>query len=267
MMQGEVASFAKTLRERAREFEKGRAVSEGTRKAAHAMGLGALAIPATCGGAGLGLVTSMLVEEELAYGDSAASFGLAGGATFIRAVLELGTEEDAKRILSPLAAEDGYKKFGAVAWSEKLPHPMRAGFSTIAERAGSSAAGGIKIRGEKAFVVNGALADTFIVFAQVDESRGWEGVEAFVVDRDAPGVTVGARDVTLGLDAANVTSVSFDGAPAIRLGDGRDVSKKTLRFFVKSGLVVAARAVGLARAAFDVTREYCDTRKAFGKPV
>jgi len=263
MMQGEVASFAKTLRLRTREFEKARAVSEDVRKAAHAMGLGALAIPSSCGGAGLGLVTSMLVEEELAYGDAAAPFGLAGGAAFVRAVLELGTDEDAKRILSPLAAEDGYKKFGAVAWSEKLPHPMRAGFSTLAEKSPS----GIKIRGEKAFVVNGALADTFIVFAQADESRGWEGIEAFVVDRDAPGVTVGARDVTLGLDAANVTSVSFAGAPAIRLGDGRDVSKKTLRFFVKSGLVIAARAVGLARAAFDVTREYCDTRKAFGKPV
>ncbi|MEO7114190.1 MAG: acyl-CoA dehydrogenase family protein, partial [Polyangiaceae bacterium] len=192
--------------------------------------------------------------------------GLAGGASFVRAVLELGTEEDAKRLLSPLAADDGYKKFGAVAWSEKNPNRERAGFSTIAERSGSDA-GGIKIRGEKSFVVNGALADTFIVFAQADESRGWEGIEAYVVDAHAPGVKIGERAHTLGLDAANVTSVSFDGASATRLGDGQDVSAKILRFFVKSGLIVAARAVGLAHAAFEVTREYCDTRKAFGKPV
>jgi alkylation response protein AidB-like acyl-CoA dehydrogenase len=267
MMQGEVASFAKTLRTRAREFEKGRAVAEDARRAAHGMGLGALSIPSSSGGAGLGLVTAMLVEEELAFGDAGAAFGLAGGATFVRAVLELGTEEDAKRLLSPFAADDGYKKFGAVAWSEKLPNKERAGFSTVAERAGSSGAGGIKIRGEKSFVVNGALADTFIVFAQADESRGWEGIEAYVVDAHAPGVKIGERAHTLGLDAANVTSVSFDGAPATRLGDGTDVSKKILRFFVKGGLVVAARAVGLAHAAFEVTREYCDTRKAFGKPI
>jgi alkylation response protein AidB-like acyl-CoA dehydrogenase len=263
MMQGEVASFAKTLRTRAREFEKGRAVAEDARRAAHGMGLGALSIPSSCGGAGLGLVTAMLVEEALAFGDAGAAFGLSGGASFVRAVLELGTEEDAKRLLSPLAADDGYKKFGAVAWSEKNPNRERPGFSTVAEKS----AGGIKIRGEKSFVVNGALADTLIVFAQADESRGWEGIEAFVVDADAPGVKIGERAHTLGLDAANVASVSFDGAPATRLGDGQDVSKKILRFFVKSGLVVAARAVGLAHAAFEVTREYCDTRKAFGKPV
>jgi acyl-CoA dehydrogenase len=263
MMQGEVASFAKTLRTRAREFEKGRAVAEDARKAAHGMGLGSLSIPSSCGGAGLGLVTAMLVEEELAFGDAGAAFGLAGGASFVRAVLELGTEDDAKRLLALLSADDGYKKFGAVAWSEKLPNKERAGFSTVATKKGDR----FEISGEKSFVVNGALASTLVVFAQVDESRGWEGIDAFVVEANARGVKIGERAKTLGLDAANVTSVSFDSAPATRLGDGADVSKKILRFFVKSGLIVAARAVGLAHAAFDVTREYCDTRKAFGKPV
>ncbi len=263
MMQGEVASFAKTLRTRAREFEKGRAVAEDARKAAHGMGLGSLSIPSSCGGAGLGLVTAMLVEEELAFGDAGAAFGLAGGASFVRAVLELGTEDDAKRLLALFSADDGYKKFGAVAWSEKSPNKERAGFSTVATKKGDR----FEIRGEKSFVVNGALASTLVVFAQVDESRGWEGIDAFVVDAHAPGVKIGERAKTLGLDAANVTSVSFDSAPATRLGDGADVSKKILRFFVKSGLIVAARAVGLAHAAFEVTREYCDTRKAFGKPV
>lgn len=263
MIAGEVASFAKTLRSQSRELEKAGAVSEEIRKAAHGMGLGTLSIPSACGGAGLGLVTSMLVEEALAYGDSGASFGLAGGASFVRAVLELGSEEDAMRLLSPLAADEGYKKFGAVAWGEKAPNRARAGFSTMATKDGA----GFKITGEKAFVVNGELADTFIVFAQVDESKGWEGVDAFVVERGASGVKVGARSKTLGLDAANVTTVSFEGAAAARLGDGENVPAKTLRFFVKSGIVIAARAVGLAHAAFDVTREYCDTRKAFGKPV
>ncbi|MEO8874419.1 MAG: acyl-CoA dehydrogenase family protein [Polyangiaceae bacterium] len=263
MMQGEVASFAKTLRLQARDFEKGGAVSEETRKAAHAMGLGGLAIPSSCGGAGLGLVTAMLVEEALAYGDSGAPFGLAGGTSFVRAVLELGSDEDAKKLLAPLTGDDGFKKFGAVCWGEKLPNALRAGFSTVAKEVGA----GFEMTGEKAFVVNGELASTFIVFAQADEARGWEGVEAFVVERSAAGVKIGARSKTLGLDAANVADVSFEKTPAVRLGNGQDIAKKTLRFFVKSGLVVAARAVGLAHAAFDVTRDYCDTRKAFGKPV
>lgn len=263
MMQGEVASFAKTLRTRARELEKARSVPEDIRRAAHGMGLGAISIPSSSGGAGLGLVTAMLVEEELAFGDAGAAFGLAGGASFVRAVLELGTEDDAKRLLSPLASDDGYKKFGAVAWSEKSPNKERAGFSTTARPLGH----GHVISGEKSFVVNGALADTFIVFAQLDESRGWEGIDAFVVEASARGVKIGERAKTLGLDAANVATVTFEDTPCVRLGQGSDVSKKILKFFVKSGLIVAARAVGLAHAAFEVTREYCDTRKAFGKPV
>ena len=263
MIKDEVASFAKTLREKSRDLEKARAVPEDVRKAAHAMGLGSLAIPAAAGGAGLGLVATVQVEEALAEGDAAAAFGLAGGTTFVRAVLELGSEADHARLLSPLTADDGFSKFGAVAWGERKPHPARAGFSTVAD----ATSGSVKITGEKSFVLNASKAGTFLVFAQVDEAEGWEGIEAFEVDADAPGVTVGARALTLGLDVADVADVKFENAPAKRFGDGKNTSDKILRFFAKSGLVVAARAVGLAHAAFETTREYCDGRKAFGKPI
>ncbi|MGH7281640.1 MAG: acyl-CoA dehydrogenase family protein [Polyangiaceae bacterium] len=259
MMRDEVVSFAKTLRAECRAFEKARAVSEETRKTAHGMGLGSLAIPASCGGAGLGLVTQAIMEEAIAYGDPAAPFGLAGGASFVRAVLELGSEEDAMKILSRLTAEDGFKRFGAVAWGERKANPERPGFSTIAS--------GGKVSGEKSFVMNANRAETFVVFAQVDETKGWDGIGAFVVDADAPGVTVSARHTTLGLDIADVADVKFENAPATKLGDGSAIADKTIRFFVKAALVMAARAVGLAQAAFDVTREYCDGRKAFGKPI
>ncbi len=259
MMRDEVVSFAKTLRTDARAFEKARAVSEETRRAAHGMGLGSLAIPAAAGGAGLGLVTQALVEEAIAYGDPAAAFGLAGGASFVRAVLELGSEEDAAKILSRYTAEDGFKRFGAVAWGERKPNPERAGFSTIAT--------GGKITGQKSFVVNASRAETFVVFAQVDETQGWDGIAAFVVDADAPGVTVSPRAATLGLEIADVADVKFEDAPATKLGDGSAFTEKTIRFFAKTGLIMAARAVGLAQAAFDVTRDYCDGRKAFGKPI
>lgn len=259
MMRDEVASFARTLREGARAFEKAREVPEEVRKAAHGMGLGSLAIPASAGGAGLSFVTQVLVEEALAEGDPAAAFGLGGGTSFVRAVLELGTEAQQNEILARLTADDGFKRFGAVAWGERKPNPERAGFSTVAS--------GGKITGDKAFVVNASKAEAFVVFAQVDTTKGWDGIEAFVVDADAPGVTVSARAHTLGLDLVDVADVKFEDAPAKRLGDGSDVAAKTIRFFVKSALMMAARAVGLAHAAFEVTREYCDGRKAFGKPI
>jgi alkylation response protein AidB-like acyl-CoA dehydrogenase len=86
-------------------------------------------------------------------------------------------------------------------------------------------------------------------------------------------VTVLPRATTLGLDAASFGGVRFDDVvvPAsARLGAGLEPAAFTaavIRFFARSALLVAARAVGLSRAAFEVTRDYVDGRKAFGKPI
>ena len=270
LMQGSVAQFARsTLAPRVREFEKLRGVPEDVRKLAHEMGLGLVAVPESCGGAGLGLVTSVLIEEELGAGDAAAAFGLSGPHAFAAAIVELGSEDQARAELAAFSEPDGHGRFGAVAWSEPKGNKERAGFVTTAVKEGD----GWKITGKKAFVVNAGLADRFVVFAQVEPEKGWAGIGAFVVSRDNPGLKVGARHDTLGLDAASFGEIELSGAvvaDSARLAaprDEGDVVKATLRFFSKQALVIAARAVGVARFAFDIAREHCDTRKAFGKPI
>src|SRR5690606_31278351 len=153
--------------------------------------------PEAYGGHGQGLVTVVLLEEELGAADAAAAFALPGPGAFGRAVLELGDEAQAERYLAPFAAADGHDRFGAVAWSEPSPNKARAGFSGTAAREGD----GYRISGKKAFVMNAERADRFVVFAQVDAEAGWGGIGAFVVERGAAGLTVGARHRTLGLDA------------------------------------------------------------------
>jgi acyl-CoA dehydrogenase len=114
LMQDSVAQFAKsTLAPRVREFERLRAVPEDVRRLAHAMGLGLIAVPEACGGQGQGLVTAVLIEEELGSADAAAAFGLSGPGAFAAAVVELGTEEQAKAALEDFGAEDGHSRFGA----------------------------------------------------------------------------------------------------------------------------------------------------------
>jgi alkylation response protein AidB-like acyl-CoA dehydrogenase len=94
MMKDSVAQFARTvLRPRMREAEKSRAVPEDVRKTAHEMGLGMAALSSALGGAGLGLTTTVLLEDEVAWGDAAAAFGFGGPGAFGLAVAELGTEE------------------------------------------------------------------------------------------------------------------------------------------------------------------------------
>ncbi len=262
-----VAEYAKTtLAPRAREFEKARAVAEDVRKAVHEMGLALAHVPEALGGQGLGLLTAVMINEELAYGDPAAPFGLPGFGGFSLAALELGTEEQARALIEPFTDPTAHDRFGAVAWSERAPNRERAGFTTTATKSGD----GWEITGTKSFVGNAGLADAFIVFAQIDADAGWNGLGAFVVKKDNPGLALSGRHDTLGLDCAGFGEIALEGAKvaaADRLEGGDDFTRTLVRFFAKFSLLVAARQVGLARAAFDVARDYCDIRKAFGKPI
>ena len=281
LMVESVAAFARnTLRPRIREFEKERGVSEAVRKTAHELGLGLVALPEAVGGAGLGMMTAALLEEEVSWGEPSAGFAFGGPGAFGFAVLELGTTEQAKAALAPFTAAAGHSCFGAVAWGEAKPNKDRAGFTTTATKSDA----GWTLDGAKAYVVNADRAEHFVVFAQVDAAAGWRGLGAFLVDKSAKGLKVLARETTLGLDAVSFGGIELAGVvvpDGARLLGGRvthtarapeghsdaDFNAAMVRFFARNALLIAARGVGLSRAAFDVTREYVDSRKAFGKPI
>ncbi len=270
LMVESVAQFARTvLRPRLRETERQRALPEDVRRTAHDLGLALVALPERVGGAGLGLVSAVLLEEEIAWGDPAAPFALGGPGAFGIAVTELATPEQATALLAPFTGEGGHDRFAAVAWGETKA-AERAGFSTTARRDDD---GNFRIDGKKAYVVNAERAETFLVFAQVEAEKGFRGLGAFVVPRTAKGLTVSPRVATLGLDAASFGAIELDDVvvdASARLGAHLDedaFAAAVVRFFARHALLVAARAVGLSRAAFDVTREYVESRKAFGKPI
>jgi len=265
MMRDTIADFARTkLRERSREIEGKRELPGDLRAALAELGVTTLAVPESAGGAGVGALMSVLVEEELAWGDAAVPFAMPGPGALAHAVVELADDAQQRRILEPFVSDAN--RFGAVAWSEARPNAKRAGFNTIAKREGD----GFVVDGSKAFVLHSGLAATYVVFAQTDESKGWDGIGAFVIDASQKGVKVGQRYTTVGLDAAAFGEVSFEQvlvpAENVLLGRG-DFGRATRRFFARQSLSAAARAVGLARAAWDVSRAYADERKAFGKPI
>ncbi len=178
MMQDSVAQLARTtLRPRMRQVEAERGVPEDIRKTAHEMGLGLVSLPADVGGPGLGLLTTVLLEEEVAWGDPAAAFGFGGPGAFGFAVTELGTTEQATRLLAPFVAEGGHSLFGAVAWGEPKAHPDREGLTAIATPEGD----GYRLSGEKAYVTNADRADVFVVFAETEAETSGRSIGAFVV--------------------------------------------------------------------------------------
>jgi acyl-CoA dehydrogenase len=265
LLRDSVAQFAaRTIRPRMREFERARSIPDDVRRSAHAMGLTLAGFPEEVGGGGLDVVSQVLVEEELAYGDPAAAFAIGGPGSYGWAVALFGGPRLARPLLAPFAGDAGHSVFGAVAWGERKP-AQRPGLATRAERVSA----GWRLSGEKAYVLHADLAQSFVVFAQGDDAKGWDGLEGFVVPRDARGLTVKARVSTLGLDAASFGGIELDGvevSESARLGYGA-AAPRLIAFFATQGLAVAARAVGLARAAFDVTRDYVEQRQAFGKPI
>ncbi|HEY8041338.1 MAG TPA: acyl-CoA dehydrogenase family protein [Polyangiaceae bacterium] len=268
MVRDSVAQFAeRTLRPRLREFERARDLPDDVLQAAHGMGLPLAAFPEAAGGSGLGVVTQVLIEEELAYGDPAAPFALGGPGAYGWAALLFGGPEQGKALLAPFVGEGAHTRVGAVAWGEPRACRDRGGMVTTAER--SSSGQGWTLRGEKAYVLNADRAQGFIVFAQVDAARAWEGLGAFVLPCDAKGLRVLPRLDTLGLGAASFGGLALDGVEVsddARLPLAGD-AQRLAWFFATQGLLVAARCVGLARAAFETTRDYCEQRKAFGKPI
>ncbi len=263
-LQEAVRQFAKTmLAPRIRETEKLRGLAPEVQAAAIEMGLSLASIPESSGGPGFSFVTRVLLEEELAAGDPAATYGLAGPGAFALAIAELCDEARCKQFLAPFVEHPD--RFGAVAWGEAKPVDSRGGFATTAKWIGNS----FTLEGTKSYVVGASRAETLLVFAQVDDAADWNGVGAFVVPKHVHGISI-ERVTTLGLEAADVASVRLEHVRVPRasyLNEAKEWSHRLLRFFVKNALLVAARCTGLQRAAIEVTRDYVQTRTAFGKPI
>jgi alkylation response protein AidB-like acyl-CoA dehydrogenase len=264
MIQGTVRKFAaEVLRPNLRAWERARGVPDEARRRIHELGLGLIEVPESLGGAGGSMLTAALVHEELAFGDPGAAVALWGPHLVPAALVELGHEAQARRLLARFV--ESPTALGAVAWSERGAVPLE-GFATVAERRD----GGFALTGRKAFVVNGGRADVMVVFAQLEPGRGWDGAGAFVVEKGAPGLAEGARHELLGLETVHAAEVTLDGCfvkDDDRLLVGAEFRENVKRFFARASLMNAARQVGLARAAWEYALAYTQERQAFGKPV
>jgi alkylation response protein AidB-like acyl-CoA dehydrogenase len=226
---------------------------------AAALGLTSHAIPEEHGGGGVSAVTSSLVAEELSWGCA----GLAApiGATMfpVRPLLRAGTEEQKARWLPRLASDEGC--LAAIAFTEPGAGSDVAAIETTARREGDA----YVLNGEKCYVTNGGIAELTVVFAKLDGA-----VTAFLVETGDPGVSAGRKEPKLGLRSSYTGSIVFADAriPADRiLGEPGEGFAIAMDFFMHSRPQVAASAVGIARAAFELATAYANERKAFGRPL
>jgi acyl-CoA dehydrogenase len=226
---------------------------------AWAMGLVSSGIPEEYGGPGgeHSAVTGALIAEELAWGDLSMAMQILSPALVVYPILEVGTEEQKKKYL-PAFCEDKVKAATAALIEPRFDFDSGSLSTTASLKDGSYV-----LKGQKCLVPVASDADLLMVYAaEKGKSHG------FIVEKGTKGLEVGEREKNMGIRALATYELSLKNCSipkANKLGGekGLDFERATNC----SRVALAAMAVGVARAAFEYSRDYAKERFAFGEPI
>ena len=228
------------------------------------LGLMGVCVPEEYGGAGADFLSYILVLEELSRADAGVGVTVAvhtSAATL--PILAYGTDEQRSRFVPPLARGE---QLGAFALTEAEAGSDAGALRTKAQRGTGD---GWKITGAKQWITNGRHAGTFILFARTDaDTAGARGVSAFILD--AEHVRVTRDEEKLGLNSSVTNDIVIEGA---QVGPDRLLHEENRGFRVAMGTLdggrigIAAQALGIAQAGYEVARDYAAERRAFGHRI
>ena len=220
-------------------------------------------IPEEYGGAGLGEVDHVLLTEELAFGCTGIQTSFTANALAATPILIAGNDAQKKKYLGMLTSEP---VFAAYALTEPGAGSDAAAIQTRCRKDGNDWI----VSGSKCFITNAAWARWYIVFATVDPALRHSGIMAFVIDRDAKGVSVGKTEDKLGQRASNTAVVNFDDVRVSTdnvLAEEGHGFKLAMRTFDRTRPDIGAGACGLMRRALEESIAYALERKTFGVPI
>ncbi len=228
------------------------------------LGLMGVAVSEEYGGAGMDYVSYAIVIEELSRVDAALGvIASVNNSLVCYGIEKFGTEEQKRELLKPLASG---RMLGAFSLSEPGAGSDAAAQRTTAVRDGDY----YIINGVKNWVTNGDHADTIILMAMTDPSKGVKGITAFLIDTHAPGCRVVKVENKLGIRSAHSCQMAYDNyrLPAWRrLGEEGQGFKIAMTILNAGRIGIAAQAVGIAQGAYEAALEYCKVREQFGKPI
>ncbi len=220
--------------------------------------------PPEYGGAGADYLTYIIAVEELSRSCTTTAF-VVGVNTSLACfpLYKFGTEEQKQKYLVPLCKGE---MLGAFALTESGAGTDLAACSAAAVREGNE----YVLNGTKTFVSNAPVASVFIVLASTDKSKGAKGLSAFIVPKDASGISVGEHLGKMGIRGALTSDVVFKNCRITKEnllgqeGDGLDIAMTTL----DGGRIgIAAQALGIAEAALAESVRYSKERVQFDQPI
>ncbi|WP_409320430.1 acyl-CoA dehydrogenase [Pseudomonas putida] len=228
------------------------------------LGLFGMLVPEQWGGSDTGYVAYAMALEEIAAGDGACSTIMSvHNSVGCVPILRFGNEQQKEQFLTPLATG---AMLGAFALTEPQAGSDASSLKTRARLEGEH----YVLNGSKQFITSGQNAGVVIVFAVTDPEAGKRGISAFIVPTDSPGYQVARVEDKLGQHASDTCQIVFDNVRvpvANRLGAEGEGYKIALANLEGGRIGIASQAVGMARAAFEVARDYANERQSFGKPL
>jgi len=212
-------------------------------------------IPEAYGGFGdHSAVTGILAAEELAYGDLAGALAIGTPGLFALSILLAGSEEQKQKYLPPVIEAD-WKPFTAALIELAFDFDPNDLKTTARAKSGEYV-----LDGEKTYVPFAAQAEAIVIYANLDgKTRG------FIVPKGAAGLKVGEeRQKLLGLNALPFYSVKLEG---VKVPEADLLPGDFAPVLAASRVALAAMAVGVAKAAFEYSRDYAKERDVFGVKV
>jgi alkylation response protein AidB-like acyl-CoA dehydrogenase len=229
-----------------------------------ALGLMGAVWPSEYGGAGLSTLEYAIAIEELSRVDAGVALSVAAHNSLCSGHLYLaGTEAQKQRYLVPLATGE---KVGAWGLTENSAGSDAGGTKTMAVREGNAWV----LNGSKTFITNGSVADTAVVMAVTDKTKGKKGISAFIVERGTPGFRPGKKEDKLGVRASDTSELVLEDCriPAENLlGQEGHGFIDTLRILDRGRIGIAAFSLGIAQASLEASLKYATERQQFGRAI
>lgn len=221
------------------------------------------------GGSGMDTISYVLAMEEISKTDASVSVCMSVNNSLVCWGIEAyGSEEQKEKYLTPLARglKDGELYIGAFLLSEPEAGSDASSQHTIAEDMGDY----YLLNGTKNWITNGSTASVYLVMAQTHPEEKSHGINTLIVEKNYPGVTVGAKENKLGIRGSDTTSIMFTDVKvpkANRIGEDGFGFKFAMKTLAGGRIGIAAQALGIASGAYELALKYAKERKAFGKEI
>ena len=230
--------------------------------------LGMMVDPAY-GGSGMDTVSYVVAMEEISKIDASVSVCMSVNNSLVCWGIDTyGTEAQKHQYLTPLAQgrKDGGLYIGAFLLSEPEAGSDATSQRTTAEDKGDH----YLLNGTKNWITNGNSASVYVVIAQTDRSKGSRGINAFIVEKNWPGVVVGAKENKLGIRGSDTHSILFNDVKVPkenRIGEDGFGFTFAMKVLAGGRIGIASQALGIASGAYELALAYSKERKAFGKEI